>query len=373
LPGTQWWETEDSINELSELASTAGAEVIAKLVQKRGKPDPAYYIGKGKAEELALLAITIHADLVIFDDELSPAQQRNLERLLKIKVIDRTWLILDIFASRAASKEGKIQVELAQLCYLLPRLVGKGTALSRLGGGIGTRGPGETKLEVDRRRIRRRISVLQKELDEIAKRRGLQRSNRSKSGLPLVSIVGYTNAGKSTLFNALTDSEVFVEDKLFATLDPTIRRCYLPSGDFMLLADTVGFIRKLPHDLVAAFRATLEEATYSDLLLHVVDASHPGKDDHLEAVKEVLGTLGVADRPIITVLNKIDLIPGTLERERILLEHPGAIPVSAETREGLDELLKTISEMLKDGNSYISKEAAKGPHVATWEGSRKRD
>jgi GTP-binding protein HflX len=239
LPGTQWWETDDSINELSELASTAGAEVIVKLVQRRGKPDPAYYIGRGKAEELAVLAITTHADLIIFDDELSPAQQRNLESLLKTKVVDRTWLILDIFASRAASKEGKIQVELAQLCYLLPRLVGKGTSLSRLGGGIGTRGPGETKLEVDRRRIRRRISILRKELEEIAKRRGLQRSNRSKSGLPLVSIVGYTNAGKSTLFNALTDSQVFVEDKLFATLDPTIRRCYLPSGGFVLLADTV--------------------------------------------------------------------------------------------------------------------------------------
>ena len=323
LPGTQWWETEDSINELSELAATAGAEVIAKLIQKRGKPDPAYYIGEGKAKELAILAITTHADLVIFDDELYPAQQRNLEKLLKTKVIDRTWLILDIFASRAQSKEGKIQVELAQLCYLLPRLVGKGTALSRLGGGIGTRGPGETKLEVDRRRIRRRISVLQKELEEIAKRRGLQRSNRKKSGLPLVSLVGYTNAGKSTLFNALTDAEVFVEDKLFATLDPTIRRCYLPSGDFMLLADTVGFIKKLPHDLVAAFRATLEEATYSDLLLHVVDASHPGKDEHCEAVQEVLRALGIGDKPVITVLNKMDLYPANSKENVSDLSIPG--------------------------------------------------
>ena len=328
-----------------------------------------YYIGKGKAEELAVLVITTHADLVIFDDELSPAQQRNLERLLKTKVIDRTWLILDIFASRAASKEGKIQVELAQLCYLLPRLVGKGTALSRLGGGIGTRGPGETKLEVDRRRIRRRISILRKELEEIAKRRGLQRSNRKKSGLPLVSIVGYTNAGKSTLFNALTDSEVFVEDKLFATLDPTIRRCYLPSGDFMLLADTVGFIRKLPHDLIAAFRATLEEATYSDLLLHVVDASHPGKDDHCEAVAEVLKTLGLADKPIITCLNKMDLIPGNLERERIRLDHPGAIPVSAETREGLDELLLTISKILKDGNIHRAQQVFGNIRITTTKGS----
>ena len=363
MPGTQWWETEDSINELSELAATAGAEVIAKLIQKRGKPDPAYYIGEGKAKELAILVITTHADLIIFDDELSPAQQRNLERLLKIKVIDRTWLILDIFASRAASKEGKIQVELAQLSYLLPRLVGKGTALSRLGGGIGTRGPGETKLEVDRRRIRKRISILRKELEEITKRRGLQRSNRRKSGLPLVSLVGYTNAGKSTLFNALTDAQVFVEDKLFATLDPTIRRSYLPSGDFMLLADTVGFIKKLPHDLVAAFRATLEEAAYSDLLLHVVDASHPGKDEHCEAVEEVLKTLGLADRPVITVLNKIDLIPGKLERERIGLEHPGAIPVSAETREGLDDLLLVVSNALKETDMETKKELNGDIHI----------
>ncbi len=355
------------------MAATAGAEVIVKLVQKRAKPDPAYYIGRGKAEELAVLAITTHADLVIFDDELSPAQQRNLEGLLKTKVVDRTWLILDIFASRAASKEGKIQVELAQLCYLLPRLVGKGTSLSRLGGGIGTRGPGETKLEVDRRRIRRRISILRKELEEIAKRRGLQRSNRSKSGLPLVSIVGYTNAGKSTLFNALTDSQVFVEDKLFATLDPTIRRCYLPSGGFMLLADTVGFIRKLPHDLIAAFRATLEEATYSDLLLHVVDASHPGKDDHCEAVEEVLKTLGIVDKPIITCLNKIDLIPGNLERERIRLDHPGAIPVSAETREGLDELLLTISRMLKDGNLNRSRKVSGNIRITTTEDSHEEN
>ncbi|NLS44266.1 MAG: GTPase HflX [Firmicutes bacterium] len=352
LPGTEWWETEDSIDELSELAATAGAEVAVRLIQKRTKPDTAYYIGKGKAEELAILVITTHADLVIFDDELSSAQQRNLERLLKTKVIDRTWLILDIFASRAASKEGKIQVELAQLSYLLPRLIGKGTALSRLGGGVGTRGPGETKLEVDRRRIRKRISVLRKELEGIAKRRGLQRSNRSKSGLPLVSIVGYTNAGKSTLFNALTNSEVFVEDKLFATLDPTIRRCYLPSGSFILLADTVGFIRKLPHDLIAAFRATLEEATHSDLLIHVVDASHPGKDDHCEAVGEVLKTLDIADRPIITCLNKIDLISGSLERERIQVEHPGAVGVSAKTGEGLDKLLAVISDMVDGGKPY---------------------
>jgi GTP-binding protein HflX len=369
LPGTQWWETEDSINELAELASTAGAEVVVKVIQRRNKPDPAYYIGKGKAEELAVLAITPHADVIIFDDELSPAQQRNLENILQRKVIDRTWLILDIFAARAASKEGKIQVELAQLYYLLPRLVGKGTSLSRLGGGIGTRGPGETKLEVDRRRIRKRISVLRKELEEIAKRRGLQRSTRSKSGLPLVSLVGYTNAGKSTLFNALTNSEVFVEDKLFATLDPTIRRRYLPSGKFILLADTVGFIRKLPHELIAAFRATLEEAANSDLLIHVVDASHPGKDEHCEAVEEVLNTLGISDKPIITCLNKIDLIPGSMERERIRLDHPGAVLVSAETGEGLDELLHAISNILEDGALPRSREVSRNAEAAKIENS----
>jgi len=342
------------LNELAFLAETAGLAPGKRFVQRMDIPNSTTFVGKGKLLEIEdyVKEKENEVGVVIFDDELSPAQQRNLEGLLKTKVVDRTWLILDIFASRAASKEGKIQVELAQLCYLLPRLVGKGTSLSRLGGGIGTRGPGETKLEADRRRIRRRLSILRKELEEIAKRRGLQRSNRRKSGLPLISIVGYTNAGKSTLFNALTDSQVFVEDKLFATLDPTIRRCYLPSGDFALLADTVGFIRKLPHDLIAAFRATLEEATYSDLLLHVVDASHPGKDDHCEAVEEVLKTLGIADKPIITCLNKMDLIPSSLERERIRLDHPGAIPVSAETREGFDELLLTISKVLEDGNMH---------------------
>lgn len=287
-----------------------------------------------------------HADLVIFDDELSPAQQRNLEETIGVKVIDRTWLILDIFASRAASKEGKIQVELAQLSYLLPRLVGKGTALSRLGGGIGTRGPGETKLETDRRRIRKRIAALRSELAEIARRRGLQRSRRKEAGIPVVSLVGYTNAGKSTLFNALTESQVLVEDKLFATLDPTIRRCRLPGGGVVLLADTVGFIRKLPHELVAAFRATLEEVAQADVICHVVDASHPGKDEQCAAVSAVLADLGLQDKPILTVLNKIDLVPGELERERLRVEHPGAVLISAAERWGLSDLLRGIEDIL---------------------------
>lgn len=311
------------------------------------------YVGEGKARELAALAVVTHADLVVFDDELTPAQQRNLEDVTGIKVVDRTWLILDIFASRAASKEGKIQVELAQLSYLLPRLVGKGTALSRLGGGIGTRGPGETKLEMDRRRIRKRIAVLRGELEEIAQRRGLQRSRRREAGMPVVSLVGYTNAGKSTLFNALTESEVLVGDKLFATLDPTIRRCRLPEGGFILFADTVGFIRKLPHELVAAFRATLEEAAQADLLLHVVDASHPGKDDQCQAVGAVLAELGLHDKPALTVLNKMDLIPGKLERERISMEHPGAVLVSATKRQGLDALLDRVASALRKRNDRI--------------------
>lgn len=346
--------------------------MVGRVIQKRARPDPKLYVGEGKARELAALAVMTRADLVIFDDELTPAQQRNLEDAIGIKVVDRTWLILDIFASRAASKEGKIQVELAQLSYLLPRLVGKGTALSRLGGGIGTRGPGETKLETDRRRIRKRIAVLRGELEEIAQRRGLQRSRRREAGMPVVSLVGYTNAGKSTLFNALTESEVLVEDKLFATLDPTIRRCRLPGGGFILLADTVGFIRKLPHELVAAFRATLEEAAQADLLLHVVDASHPGKDDQCQAVDTVLADLGLHDKPTLTVLNKMDLIPGKLERERISMEHPGAILISAARRQGLDELLDRVASALQKQNDRVPADD-RFPAVAVWSGGGLRD
>ncbi len=361
MPRSQGWQAEESLRELEQLAATAGADVVERVIQRRTRPDQAFYVGEGKAKELAELAALTHADLIVFDDELGPAQQRNLEEAIGVKVMDRTWLILDIFASRAASKEGKIQVELAQLSYLLPRLVGKGTTLSRLGGGIGTRGPGETKLEVDRRRIRRRIAHLRRELLEITQRRDLQRSRRREAGVPVVSLVGYTNAGKSTLFNALTRADVLVEDRLFATLDPTIRRCHLPGGGFVLVADTVGFIRKLPHDLVAAFRATLEEAGQADLLLHVVDASHPGKDEQCRAVDGVLADLGLRDKPILTALNKMDLIPGRLERERILMEHPGAIPVSAAARCGLDELLMRISSLLERHGLLLGREEIPPP------------
>lgn len=359
MPGARWWEAEDSLDELGQLAAAAGAEVVGRIVQKRSRPDPATYIGEGKARELAALVMVYHADLVIFDDELTPAQQRSLEDVIGVKVIDRTWLILDIFASRAASKEGKIQVELAQLSYLLPRLVGRGTALSRLGGGIGTRGPGETKLETDRRRIRRRIGMLRGELEEIARRRGLQRSRRKEAGVPVVSLVGYTNAGKSTLFNALTESQVLVEDKLFATLDPTIRRCRLPGGRAVLLADTVGFIRKLPHELVAAFRATLEEVAQADVICHVVDGSHPGKDEQCAAVSSVLADLGLQDKPLLTVVNKIDLVAEDLARERLRVEHPGAIFVSATRRWGLADLLRRIEEIVPEA-AGIARNAVDG-------------
>ncbi|MGB3932581.1 MAG: GTPase HflX, partial [bacterium] len=269
------WEAEESLRELEELARSVGAEIQYQALQQRSFPDPIYYVGKGKAEELALLCEELGIELVIFDTELTPAQQRNLDRLFNCRVIDRTRLILDIFARRAQSREGKLQVELAQLRYLLPRLTGKGVELSRLGGTIGTRGPGETKLEMDRRRIRERIGFLEKQIKELRKHRQIQRQRRQKSLIPIVSLVGYTNAGKSTLLNALSRADVFVADQPFATLDPTTRRVSLPGGGEILLTDTVGFIRNLPEHLLAAFRATLEEIGEADLLLEVADASHP--------------------------------------------------------------------------------------------------
>ncbi len=370
LPGSKSWTVRDCLDELEQLAATAGVEVVGRVVQKRARPDPRSYVGEGKVSDLAELVLIARADAVIVDDELSPIQHRTLEDSAGVKVVDRAQLILDIFASRAASKEGKIQVELAQLTYMLPRLAGKGAALSRLGGGIGTRGPGETKLEMDRRRIRKRIGVLRGELEEIARRRGLQRSRRREAGMPVVALVGYTNAGKSTLFNVLTQSDVLVEDRLFATLDPTIRRCRLPEGGFVLLADTVGFIRKLPHDLIAAFRATLEEVAQAELLVHVVDASRPDKDEQCRAVESVLADLGLRDRPVVTVLNKIDLIPGVLERERLAAEHPGAALISAATHEGLDELLARIASALasacRDGDDpgHGTGQRERGAHLA---------
>lgn len=326
------------MEELKELALTAGAEVIGVMTQKRNTIDKAHYIGKGKLKELKFFVENQGADLVIFNDELTGVQLKNIEEVLKVKVIDRTNLILDIFAKRARSREGILQVELAQLRYRLPRLVGLGEQLSRLGGGIGTRGPGETKLETDRRHIKNRIKAIEKKLEEIKKHRNLQRERRRKNQIPVVAIVGYTNAGKSTLLNALTNAEVYVEDKLFATLDPTARRFILPSGREVILVDTVGFIRKLPHDLVEAFKSTLEEVKYADLLLHVIDVTLADMEEKIKVVEKVLLDLGVMGTPIINVFNKIDLldvVPKGNERN---------IYISAKNKIGLDKLLEVIEE-----------------------------
>ena len=327
------WEVEENLAELAELATDAGLHVVDTFVQRRSYPEPGTFIGKGKALELA--EIVDEDGIVIFDDELSPAQQGNLSDLIDAPVIDRTQLILDIFAQRAQSNEGKIQVELAQLNYLLPRLMGKGKALSRLGGGIGTRGPGETKLETDRRRIRKRISDLKEELEKVKQTRNLQRQGRVSTAVPVVALVGYTNAGKSTLLRTLTGSDVYVADQLFATLDPTIRRWDLTDGRWVYLSDTVGFIRKLPHTLVAAFQATLEEVLHADLLLHVVDASHPQSLEQKAAVEEVLKEIG-ATQPIIAVYNKIDLVSHSVE-----VPEPDQ-SISAKTGAGLESLTETV-------------------------------
>lgn len=336
-------EGERLLEELEELASTAGAVVVQKVLQKRQTVDSAYYIGKGKLEELALLRQSLKANLVIFDDELSGAQVRNIEEVVGVKVIDRTALILDIFAGRARSREGKIQVELAQLKYRLPRLTGMGIQLSRLGGGIGTRGPGEKKLEVDRRHIRRRISMLEEDLRDVSKRRDLVREGRRE--VPTVALVGYTNAGKSTLMNTLCNADVFAENKLFATLDPTTRSLPLSDGRQSLLVDTVGFIRKLPHDLIEAFKSTLEEAVYADLLLHVVDAASEEMEVHVSVVNELLNSLGALNKPVILVLNKIDL---SAPQSRVPLMNPyGPVcEVSAVTGQGVEDLLAAITGQL---------------------------
>jgi GTP-binding protein HflX len=298
-------EVEDSLSELERLANSAGAQVVGQVVQERRSLDERFFIGEGKALDVKR-SYQDRADMIIFDSDLSGSQQRNLENLSEMKIIDRSGLILDIFAQRAQTREGKAQVELAQLEYLLSRLVGRHRSLSRLGGGIGTRGPGETKLESDRRRIRRRMDHIRKSLEGVRRTREIMRRNRQRRHFPVVSLVGYTNAGKSTLFNALTRSHVGVEDRLFATLDPTVRRMFLPGGRQVLLFDTVGFIRDLPHQLIHAFRATLEELLSADLLLHVVDASHPDPEGQILAVKEVLGEIGAASKPELLVYNKID-------------------------------------------------------------------
>ncbi|MDD2498883.1 MAG: GTPase HflX [Desulfitobacteriaceae bacterium] len=339
-------KAEESIDELERLALSAGLVVLAKELQKRNRPDASLYIGRGKAGEIQLIAQTKQADVVVCDDELSPAQQKNLEDIIGIKTIDRTMLILDIFAQRAKSNEGKLQVELAQLKYLLPRLTGQGMVLSRLGGGIGTRGPGETKLEVDRRRIRKRITDLERRLEMVKKARALHRKSWLDKEWPVVALVGYTNAGKSTLMNCLTGAAVLVEDKLFATLDPTTRMLKLPDSRPALLSDTVGFVRKLPHHLVAAFRATLEETVEAAVLLHVIDGSSPQAEEQAQAVHQVLKSLGAGEKPVLTVINKIDLIENDAVLSRLLRKFQPAVAVSAEKNIGMDNLLQKIQEIL---------------------------
>jgi GTPase len=340
-------EAQWAVEELRELAISAGAEVVSEFSQRRSRPDPAYLIGHGKAEELYEVVQGEEATLVILGQDLTPTQQRNLEDAVKIRVIDRTQLILDIFAQRAQTKEGKLQVELAQLNYLLPRLSGRGVAMSRLGGGIGTRGPGETKLEVDRRRIRERISGLKDELDEVIQRRGVQKQARRKLPFPSAALVGYTSAGKSTLLNTLAGSDVLVDPRLFATLDPTTRRVVLPDGWAVLLSDTVGFIRNLPHHLVAAFKATLEEVVESDFLIHVVDANHPQMRQQMDAVQEVLAQLGAASKPTIVVFNKSDLMFDQYELRRLVVDTPNSAYISARQREGMRYLMDRITATIK--------------------------
>ena len=332
---------EESLEELASLAETAGAMVITRVIQNRQKPDPATFIGSGKAEELSLVCQAMEIDLAIVDDELTGAQQRNLEAALGVRVIDRTALILDIFAQRAQTAEGKLQVELAQMKYRLPRLTGLGTSLSRLGGGIGTRGPGETRLEVDRRRIRKRIDDLTAPLKELKRQRDMRRARRDKQGQTTVALVGYTNAGKSTLLNALSGADVLVEDKLFATLDPVMRNVDLPENRSCLLVDTVGFIRKLPHQLVEAFHSTLEEALFADLLVVVSDVSNPQYREQRETVFRVLNELGAGDRPMLEALNKAD-------RAKIgdEVEPADAILISAKEGRGLDRLKEEISKRI---------------------------
>ena len=353
LIGVQTGEDEDvaaSLDELEELARTAGAVTVGKVIQNREAVHPGTYIGKGKIEEVAALMRAVDANGVICDDELSPAQMNNLERELDCKVMDRTLLILDIFADRAVTSEGKIQVELAQLRYRAARLVGLRESLSRLGGGIGTRGPGEKKLETDRRLIRNRISALKAELAQVEKHRDLIRGKRARGSLKTAAIVGYTNAGKSTLLNKLTGAGILAEDKLFATLDPTTRVMELKEGQQILLTDTVGFIRKLPHHLVEAFKSTLEEAKYADYIIHVVDASNPQAEVQMHIVYETLRELGATGKKTITLLNKQDRVPELQIRD---LRADYVIKCSARTGEGLDELKDILGKILAEGQVYL--------------------
>lgn len=340
-------ESEESLDELEELAKTAGAETVLRVLQKRPKPDPVFCVGKGKAEELSLRCQAAQADVVIFDEELSGVMQKNLEETLRLKVVDRTALILDIFAARASTREGKLQVEMAQLRYRSQRLLGQGLVLSRLAGGIGTRGPGESKLEVNRRRIRERLTDLEHELEQIERQRGLRRQSREKNGVPIVALVGYTNAGKSTLFNRLTGADVYVENQLFATLDSVSRPIELPHGGKALLVDTVGFIRKLPHELVKAFRATLEEARLADVLIMVLDGADAQMEGRRRTVEEVLDSLGATEAPRVEAVNKCDLIAPDAQ------SLPGALYISASTGENVEKLLLRVESELEAGAQEV--------------------
>ncbi|HLX39279.1 MAG TPA: GTPase HflX, partial [Ktedonobacteraceae bacterium] len=360
------WSVEDSVSELGTLARTAGADVVGTMIQRLRHPDVATYIGKGRAQELSDLEKQLGFELVICDDELSPSQQRNLEKFLEVRVIDRTALILDIFAQHARTREGRLQVELAQLEYRLPRLTGRGVMLSRqtggsrssggtggtgAGGAIGVRGPGETKLEIDRRRIRSRISDLRESIEQVREQRTLHRQQRASQAIPVIAIVGYTNAGKSTLFNALTEADVVAENKLFATLDPITRHVVLPGNQEALFTDTVGFIQKLPTKLIAAFRATLEEVTDADLLLEVVDVNHENAIEQSETVNDVLSDLDVADKPRVTALNKVDLLDDPRDVDITL--YPNAVAISALQHSGLEALLEKVAQVLADSMEAV--------------------
>ena len=356
------WSSEDSLSELDALARTAGAEVVGTILQRLWHPDSNTYLGKGRAQELSEMEKQLKCDLVIFDDELTPTQQRNLEKMLDARVVDRTALILDIFAQHAHSREGQLQVELAQLEYRLPRLSGQDVEFTRqaggsrgaaggVGGAIGVRGPGETKLEIDRRRIRGRISDLKANIEEVRKQRAIHRRQRAAQAIPVIAVVGYTNAGKSTLFNVLTDANVLAEDKLFATLDPVTRHIVLPNHQEVLLTDTVGFIQKLPTRLIAAFRATLEEVIEADILLEVVDVSHENAIEQSETVQEILDDLDAQDKPHVTALNKVDLLDDPEEVDTTL--YPNAVPISALDQQGLDELMTMVAGVLTQNMVFV--------------------